>query len=184
MNPNRLCTRMAGVGLSVLLLIGAGCGDTTEETTTVAPSNAVAEQIAENALSATHKDVKFDLRSDGMNLSATAEDGSSVQMQTGAGTAMPADFPKDVPVPADLVLSMVTNTGDGTSVQGTSKSSIDTLAAFYRKEAVEQGWTEAMNFGQPGAMQTLQYTKADRSLSVMIVKEEGGTLVTLVVGNN
>ena len=171
-------------GLLGLALLAGGCGGSTEESTSDAASNVIAETAVKAALSESHKNVEVDIKGDGVHMSGTAEDGTQISMTTGEGTKLPADFPKDVPVPADLVLNMATSAGEGSSVQGTSKMSMDALTAFYRKEAVAQGWSEAMNFGQPGEMQTLQYTKENRSLGVMIVKDEAGAMVTLTVGNN
>jgi outer membrane murein-binding lipoprotein Lpp len=165
-------------------LLAAGCGGSAEESTSDAASNVIAETAVKAALSESHKNVEVDIKGDGVHMSGTAADGTQVSMTTGEGTKLPADFPKDVPVPADLVLNMATSASEGSSVQGSSKMTMDALTAFYRKEAVAQGWTEAMNFGQPGEMQTLQYTKENRSLGVMIVKDEAGAMVTITVGNN
>jgi hypothetical protein len=184
MNTKMLGRILILPGLLGMALLGSGCGGSTEESTSDAASNVLAETAVKAALAETHKNVEVDIRGDGVRMSGTAEDGTQVSMTTGEGTKLPADFPKDVPVPTDLVLSMATSAGEGTSVQGSSKMTVDALTAFYRKEAVAQGWTEAMNFGQPGEMQTLQYTKEKRSLGVMIVKVEAGAMVTLTVGNN
>lgn len=170
--------------LAGALLMAAGCGGSATETASEATSNAVAEKIATAALSETHKDVKVNLSESGINVSGTAEDGTKMSMVTGEGAALPADFPKDAPVPSDLTVTMATTAGDGMSVQGTSKQSLEALTSFYREKAVAQGWTEAMNFGQPGVMQTLQYTKGDIALNVMMTKDDAGSVVTLTVAKN
>ena len=55
------------------------------------------------------------------------------------------------------------------------------VAAFYKKELAEQGWT-IKNEMSMGAMSLIQAVKEKRSLNLTVNKKDDETAVSLVVG--
>ena len=121
---------------ALLAELTAGCGQKASDT------------VAENAIEAGMKaqgqnaDVKID--SDSMQI--TTQDGA---MSFGEGTKLPDNWPNDVPVYTGLKLASAIATGDGFSVQGTTGDAQDKVAAFYKEQAVKNGWVEDTTMTQP-----------------------------------
>lgn len=168
----------------------AGCGKAAEK---------VSEKAVEKAISVDGGDAKVDINSatgevkvtgkdasgaefkvtsggegdsQSFSMTQTTEGGGTVAIQSGEGTKIPADFPKDVPLYDGLaVLQAMSDTASGMfNVTGGIAAAPDTVMAFYKEKTAAQGWTETMSMNA-GDMQTLMCEKDDRALSVMVSKD-------------
>lgn len=126
-------------------------------------------------------DVKSTASGESVEMTQTTEEGT-VTAKFGEAAVLPADFPKDVPVPDGLkIQAAVANGGSGEfTVSGKAAAGLDSLLSFYKEKTAAQGWNETMSMNA-GEMHTLMCEKDTRALSVMLVKEEDGTLVSLSV---
>lgn len=179
----------------------AGCGKAAEKA-----SEKVAEKTLEKAISVDGGTAKVDINSEtgavkvsgtdaggaqfnvtsgggdsgSFTMTQTTEGGGTVAIQSGEGTKVPADFPKDVPLYDGLaVLQAMSDTASGMfNVTGGVAAAPDAVMAFYKEKTAAQGWTETMSMNA-GDMQTLMCEKDDRALSVMVSKD--GEKATLSV---
>ena len=179
----------------------AGCGKAAEKA-----SEKVAEKTLEKAVSVDGGSAKVDINSQtgevkvsgtdaegaqfnvtsgggdsgSFTMTQTTEGGGTVAIQSGDGTKVPADFPKDVPLYDGLaVLQAMSDTASGMfNVTGGVAAAPDAVMAFYKEKTAAQGWTETMSMNA-GDMQTLMCEKDDRALSVMVSKD--GEKATLSV---
>ncbi|HNY85988.1 MAG TPA: hypothetical protein P5069_07750 [Candidatus Hydrogenedentes bacterium] len=179
----------------------AGCGKAAEKA-----SEKVAEKTLEKAVSVDGGSAKVDINSQtgevkvsgtdaegaqfnvtsgggdsgSFTMTQTTEGGGTVAIQSGEGTKVPADFPKDVPLYDGLaVLQAMSDTASGMfNVTGGVAAAPDAVMAFYKEKTAAQGWTETMSMNA-GDMQTLMCEKDDRALSVMVSKD--GEKATLSV---
>jgi len=132
-----------------------------------------------------------------MNMTVTGDgDKAALQMKGPDGTmtmtagdaaVLPADFPKDVPLYPGLKLYMVQTMPDQKAhmVQGFSTDSLDKVAAFCKEKFPAQGWTEqtSMNQGGDSPMAMFSYQKEQRTLSIMVGREEERTSLSITVGS-
>lgn len=193
----------------VALVIAVGCGQKASETA----AQKATEKILESALSKDGQKVDVKISRDGgakMTIQGQDADGKmvnmkiggendavsmtvqgadgNVQMTAGASAKIPDDFPKDIPVYPGLKLQMVQTIESGKSymVQGNSGDAVEKAAAFYKKEAAAQGWTEQSSMNQAGdnPMQMFTYAKGERTLTVMIMRDssENRTSISLTTG--
>lgn len=111
--------------------------------------------------------------------------GSKIAVTAAAsGMALPADFPKDVPLMKDTVVNAVM----GSAQQGNLMVFAHTAAplaealAFYQENLKAQGWTagSVTNSGD-GAIQTLK--KDGRALMLTLAKDGKETSVQIVLPN-
>ena len=179
----------------------AGCGKAAEKA-----SEKVAEKTLEKAVSVDGGSAKVDINSQtgevkvsgtdaegaqfnvtsgggdsgSFTMTQTTEGGGTVAIQSGEGTKVPADFPKDVPLYDGLaVLQAMSDTASGMfNVTGGVAAAPETVMAYYKEKTAAQGWTETMSMNA-GDMQTLMCEKDDRALSVMVSKD--GEKATLSV---
>ena len=190
-------------GLAAVCLAGGlgGCGKAAEKATEVATEKAIEKSIAKDGGTA---DVKIDSQSGAMQMKGKDASGNAYEMKTGgdgndfqfqqtapdgtvthigAGAKLPADFPKDVPVIDGLALQTVQVSPEKKEyvAQGTVAVPVAKAGAFYREKVKAQGWKE-LTAMDGGDMQTLQYEKDERILSVMLMKEGDGTMVSLQTG--
>ena len=179
----------------------AGCGKAAEKA-----SEKVAEKTLEKAISVDGGSAKVDINSEtgevkvsgtdtagaqftatsgggysgSFSMTQTTEGGGTVAIQSGDGTKVPADFPKDVPLYDGLaVLQAMSDTASGMfNVTGGVAAAPEPVMAYYKEKTAAQGWTETMSMNA-GDMQTLMCEKDDRALSVMVSKD--GEKATLSV---
>ncbi|MBW7864895.1 MAG: hypothetical protein GX580_06960 [Candidatus Hydrogenedens sp.] len=183
----------------------AGCGKAAEKATDKAAEK-VAEKAAERALkssggggrvdidnktgavrvtgrdaSGASYDIKSGASGDSVQMTQTTEEGT-VTAQYGEGAKLPADFPKDVPVLDGLKIEAAVANGDKGefTVSGKTTAGMDDVLSFYKDKTTAQGWKETMSMNA-GEMYTFMCEKDSRALSVMMVKEEDGTMVSLSV---
>ncbi len=190
-------------GLVAACLVGwtSGCGKVAQKVTEKATEKVIEKSIAKDGGTA---DVKIDSKSgtmrmkgkdasgnayemktggdkNGFDFNQTQADGSVVQM--GASAKLPADFPKDVPVLDGLQLMMVQSSPAKKEfvIQGKASIPIAKAAAFYKDKIPAQGWKNLTNMDN-AEMQTMQYEKDQRTLSVMLMKDGEDTTVSLQMG--
>lgn len=105
---------------------------------------------------------------------ATAEDGGSV--------AMPADFPKDVFLPADNTLASAMDMGGMQMLNMTTPQELAAVSADIEKSMQGQGWKREMAM-QAGGGNTLMYSKDKRQVVYQMLKaDEGGTQLAIRTG--
>lgn len=107
---------------------------------------------------------------------ATAEDGGTV--------AMPADFPKDVYLPADNKLASAMDMGGMQMLNMTTPQELANVAADIEKSMQGQGWKREMAM-QAGGGSTLMYSKDKRQVVYQMLKvDEGGTQLAIRTGES
>lgn len=200
MNTHRLVMMMA-FGLCLVTVL-CGCGGEK------APEK-VAEKIVEKGLSqeGQRADVKIDknaetvsmtitdesdaqktttmnMQQDGMTM--TIKDGDEVaHVQSGAGTAIPDAFPKDVPLYPGMKVEMAFNMGDENfSVSAATSDNLDQVVEYYKKASADNGWTEVMNMAQGGEEinRMISYEKDNRTFMIAATSEEGQVRIAISTG--
>lgn len=191
------------VGITCCLIV-AGCG--SKEPETVIQEKAV-EQIIERGLAQEGKTADVNINQDNDSLSITVkdekdgqttttmnttEDGmqmnidgpdSTIKMQSGPQAKIPEAFPADVPLYPDIKLQMVVqNENQGFTLSGTLSDDMNTVAEFFKKSCVEQGWEEVMVMAQSSEMHMLNYKKEGRVLSIMLALANGEVGVNITTG--
>lgn len=156
-------TRLLSAAALVLL---AGCGWGAENVI----ENQIERQMGGDA------EVEID---DGTMHIATSEG------QVDVGGGLPKNWPKDVPLYPDATVQF---SGTNTPTDGTQELAVilqataapATVADYYAKALVEQGWTveSSMNAGPTSAVVA---KKDDRTVSVGVTGAEGSTMITLGV---
>lgn len=107
---------------------------------------------------------------------ATAEDGGSV--------AMPANFPKDVFLPAENTLASAMDMGGMQMLNMTTPQDLAKVSADIEKSMQGQGWKREMAM-QAGGGNTLMYSKDKRQVVYQMLKaDEGGTQLAIRTGED
>ncbi|MDX9972103.1 MAG: hypothetical protein RBU21_03830 [FCB group bacterium] len=123
-------------------------------------------------------------RIDGNSMEMTSNDGQ-VKMVSGDNAAIPADFPKDVPIyPGAKVTMAASDAGEQTvTVTLQAQDTLDKVSEFVSKEAVAQGWKEDMVIKQPGdqPMHMLEYQKDNRILMYTLVSNGENVNISMSV---
>lgn len=185
---------------SVVLVVAcaftlAGCGDDTAEPVTTPDEGDVSSAAPE--VETTRNGENFSMSFKGKDgksgsIEIGGEEGSftmnidggpeGMQMKVGNDAAMPDNFPKDVPVYNDLKLNLTQTTNDGIVIQGTVTDDMDTVSAFFKEQAVKQGWEEQSSMNTTGdtAMTMLSYTKGDRTLNVTVTRQDNETMIQII----
>jgi len=163
--------------LASVLLALQGCGKASD----VAQEKAIEAAISRDGVKA---DVDIDSDGNAVNYSATTADGATISV--GEKTALPKDFPSDIPVLEGWKLQMVS--GDPashmTTVLASSDKTLDDVAGFFKKELVAKGWKEVTGTNVPGMMRTMEFGKDKRMVTLMIsASEDKTTSVNLVTGD-
>ncbi|HOZ45950.1 MAG TPA: hypothetical protein PLO37_13435 [Candidatus Hydrogenedentes bacterium] len=128
-------------------------------------------------------DMKAEGNDGNFTMSMKSEDGQ-INIAGGEEAKIPADFPKDVPLYADMKLTMVQTAGDQGMFMVAAETSdpIDKVAEFFKTQCSQQGWAEQMQMSQ-GEMRLQSYTKENRALNVTLATEEGVTKINLNTAN-
>ena len=107
---------------------------------------------------------------------ATAEDGGTV--------ALPANFPKDVFLPADNKLASAMDMGGMQMLNMTTSQELANVSAEIEKSMEGQGWKREMAM-QAGGGNTLMYSKDKRQVVYQMLKaDEGGTQLAIRTGES
>ena len=107
---------------------------------------------------------------------ATAEDGGTV--------AMPADFPKDVYLPADKKLASAMDMAGMQMLNMTTPQELAGVSADIEKSMQGQGWKREMSMQSSANSATLIYTKDKRQTVYQMMKaDNGGTQLAVRTGS-
>lgn len=102
-----------------------------------------------------------------------------------SGVALPADFPKDVPVMKDAVVKAVMGAGEQGNliVMLSASAPFADVVSYYQQSLKAQGWTteSSTNTGE-GAMST--HKKAGRDLMLTVAKDGKDTNIQIALPNH
>ena len=155
-----------------LLLVAPGCKKAQDAAVETAIERATGSKVDvdKDGNTMTIKTEQGDLKV------ATAEDGGSV--------AMPAGFPKDVFLPADVKLASAMDMGGMQMLNMTTPQERAAVSADIEKSMQDQGWKREMAM-QAGGGNTLMYSKDKRQVVYQMLKaDEGGTQLAVRTGEN
>lgn len=152
------------------LLVAPGCKKAQDAAVETAIERATGAKVEKDGDTMTIKTEQGEVKV------ATAEDGGTV--------AMPADFPKDVYLPADNKLASAMDMAGMQMLNMTTPQDLAKVSADIEKSMQGQGWKREMAM-QAGNGSTLMYSKDKRQVVYQMLKaDEGGTQLAIRTGEN
>lgn len=152
------------------LLIAPGCKKAQDAAVETAIERATGAKVEKDGDTMTIKTEQGEVKV------ATAEDGGTV--------AMPADFPKDVYLPADNKLASAMDMAGMQMLNMTTPQELAGVSADIEKSMQGQGWKREMAM-QAGDGSTLMYSKDKRQVVYQMLKaDEGGTQLAIRTGES
>ena len=152
------------------LLVAPGCKKAQDAAVETAIERATGAKVEKDGDTMTIKTEQGEVKV------ATAEDGGTV--------AMPADFPKDVYLPADAKLASAMDMAGMQMLNMTTPQDLAKVSADIEKSMQGQGWKREMAM-QAGGGNTLMYSKDKRQVVYQMLKaDEGGTQLAIRTGEN
>ena len=152
------------------LLVAPGCKKAQDAAVETAIERATGAKVEKDGDTMTIKTEQGEVKV------ATAEDGGTV--------AMPADFPKDVYLPADNKLASAMDMAGMQMLNMTTPQDLAKVSADIEKSMQGQGWKREMAM-QAGGGSTLMYSKDKRQVVYQMLKaDEGGTQLAIRTGEN
>ena len=152
------------------LLVAPGCKKAQDAAVETAIERATGAKVDKDGESMTIKTEQGEVKV------ATAEDGGTV--------AMPADFPKDVYLPADNKLASAMDMAGMQMLNLTTPQELAGVSADIEKSMQGQGWKREMAM-QAGGGSTLMYSKDKRQVVYQMLKaDEGGTQLAIRTGES
>ena len=152
------------------LLVAPGCKKAQDAAVETAIERATGAKVEQDGDTMTIKTEQGEVKV------ATAEDGGTV--------AMPADFPKDVYLPADNKLASAMDMAGMQMLNMTTPQDLARVSADIEKSMQGQGWKREMAM-QAGDGSTLMYSKDNRQVVYQMLKaDEGGTQLAVRTGTN
>jgi hypothetical protein len=151
------------IALTVLVALSFGCGKS--EKTYKTPDG----------------EVKVERKSGEVTFEASGKGGEKVTVAAGdKGIALPADFPKDVPVLKGATVKVAMTQGKKMVVHLFVAGPVADAAKFYDDELKAQGWVveSTMNTGD---VSMVSARKGKRQCSVTAAREGDGTMVQLAL---
>lgn len=151
------------ISLAALLLVTAGCGKKTSQKTSV--GGVTMEQKGDVAT----VEYKGKAGEPGMKVTASEK-----------GVALPATFPKDIPLFKDSVVDVASTMADTMTVHTTFKASWEEAMQFYADKLKAEGWKvdSVMNFGDNGIVVAKKDT---RQCSVMLAKDDKQSVAQIML---
>ncbi len=159
-----------GLVSASLLLLGTGCIPTPQ---------AMIEKVVEQKINQELKgEGTVDLAGNGVTINNEFE-GTSARF--GDNVALPADFPKDIPIidGAKIVGVAVTNS-DGSWVTMTTDKSVEESAAWYDDQLKKDAWVLSASYAA-GGMSTKMYERDNLGLTVIVAAGENGEPNSIMV---
>lgn len=156
-------SKPVAIALTVLVAFAFGCGK-SEKTTTIPEG-----------------EVKVERKSGEVTLEASGKGGERVAVAAGdKGIALPADFPKDVPIIEGATVKVAMTQGRKMVVHLHAALPVADAAKFYDDELKGRGWAieSTMNTGD---VSMVSARKGKRLCSVTVAREGDGTLVQLAL---
>ena len=152
------------------LLVAPGCKKAQDAAVETAIERATGAKVEKDGDTMTIKTEQGEVKV------ATAEDGGTV--------AMPADFPKDVYLPADNKLASAMDMAGMQMLNMTTPQEMAGVSADIEKSMQGQGWKREMAM-QAGDGSTLMYSKDKRQVVYQMLKaDEGGTQLAIRTGES
>ena len=152
------------------LLVAPGCKKAQDAAVETAIERAIGAKVEKDGDTMTIKTEQGEVKV------ATAEDGGTV--------AMPADFPKDVYLPADNKLASAMDMAGMQMLNMTTPQDLAKVSADIEKSMQGQGWKREMAM-QAGDGSTLMYSKDKRQVVYQMLKaDEGGTQLAIRTGES
>ena len=152
------------------LLVAPGCKKAQDAAVETAIERATGAKVEQDGDTMTIKTEQGEVKV------ATAEDGGTV--------AMPADFPKDVYLPADNKLASAMDMAGMQMLNMTTPQDLAKVSADIEKSMQGQGWKREMAM-QAGDGSTLMYSKDKRQVVYQMLKaDEGGTQLAIRTGES
>ena len=152
------------------LLVAPGCKKAQDAAVETAIERATGAKVEKDGDTMTIKTEQGEVKV------ATAEDGGTV--------AMPADFPKDVYLPADNKLASAMDMAGMQMLNMTTPQDLAKVSADIEKSMQGQGWKREMAM-QAGGGSTLMYSKDKRQVVYQMLKaDEGGTQLAIRTGES
>ena len=152
------------------LLVAPGCKKAQDAAVETAIERATGARVEKDGDTMTIKTEQGEVKV------ATAEDGGTV--------AMPADFPKDVYLPADNKLASAMDMAGMQMLNMTTPQELAGVSADIEKSMQGQGWKREMAM-QAGGGSTLMYSKDKRQVVYQMLKaDEGGTQLAIRTGES
>ncbi|MBI5394994.1 MAG: hypothetical protein HZA91_06810 [Verrucomicrobia bacterium] len=150
------------IALTVLFAFAFGCGK------------------SEKTYKTAEGEVKVKHKSGEVTYEATTKEGKFTMAAGDKGVALPADFPKDVPILKGATVKMAMTHGKQFHVQLQAPGAITDATKFYEEGLKGQGWEieTTMNMGDSTM---LSAKKGGRQCAIVAAKDTGGTIVTLTV---
>lgn len=141
----------------------------------------IEEKMAEKAAEkATGGEVDIDSKSGQVKLKQKGPDGKETEVQLGAGSSVPADFPKAVPIyPGAKVISAVTiSQGEGHMVMLNTSDSTQQVLEYYKKNL--SGFkVDGELAGGDTTILTMSNAELTVSVSATKSSDDGTTLINL-----
>lgn len=149
--------------LAALLLVTAGCGKKNSDYKT-------------NGFGVT-----TEKKGDTVSLEAKGAGGSPglKAVASEKGVPLPENFPKDVPLFKDALVTLATTLGDNLQVKTTFKAPVDEGMKFYEEQMKSQGWEVSVM--KMEGMNMVTGKKGPRQCSVMFSQENKQTVAVLMV---
>ena len=152
------------------LLVAPGCKKAQDAAVETAIERATGAKVEKDGDTMTIKTEQGEVKV------ATAEDGGTV--------ALPADFPKDVYLPADNKLASAMDMAGMQMLNMTTPQGLAKVSADIEKSMQGQGWKREMAM-QAGDGSTLMYSKDKRQVVYQMLKaDEGGTQLAIRTGES
>lgn len=129
--------------------------------------------------------VQMNQSGDSVNMTVQGKEGA-MKIISGGAAKVPDDFPKDIPLYPDMQVNLGQAMAEQQMyhVEAHTKDPMEKVAAFCKEKITAQGWTEQTSMNQAGdsPMTMLMYRKGERTLSIMLTKDEGGTGINVTTG--
>ena len=160
-NPRGFTTRLRCAALAAGIAMSPACGKTED----VIADPALAQATSHKGDAQRNGDTLTIKAGDAQIIVATGEDGGSV--------ALPADFPRDVFLPAQQTVNSAMDMGGMKMVNITTPALPAAVASEVEQAMQAQGWKREMAMQAEGST-TLIYTKDKRQAVYQMIKAEGG----------
>lgn len=157
------------VGLLVMCVVCVGCGKKMSEK--------AMENLIEKGM---EKDgVKADVNLGDETMTVKTKDGA-MSMAGGKSAKAPDNFPKDVHVYAGATVVAAVTVPEGFNLSMETSDSADKVVSAYKSKMTGDGWSEESTF-TVGDQSMMAYKKDKRTASVIIMKSDDKTQITLTV---
>ncbi len=154
-------------------LVFTGCGKGGEKT-----SEKVAEKLVERSLKKSGaKDADVDMAKGKMKFKTNE---GEFEMDTGAGVALPADFPKDVASVKAAKVQMAMKTPQGFLVQMRASDDKAKVAEAFGEDMQAKGWEQEASV-EMDDVSSRSFKKNKRQVTLVASKGDEGTEIMLTV---